>query len=93
METLVTLIEWAMSELLRNPGTLARAQQEMECAVGRNRRIMESDVVKLDYLRCVVKETFRLHPQLPLLLPHESMEGCSVGGYFIPPKTRLFVNV
>ena len=40
-----------------------------------------------------MKETFRLHPPLPLLVPHESMEGCSVGGYFIPPKTRLFVNV
>ncbi|GLJ31798.1 hypothetical protein SUGI_0639630 [Cryptomeria japonica] len=93
METSVTLVEWAVSELLRNPATLARVQQEMECAVGRNRRIEESDVKKLDYLRCVVKETFRLHPPLPLLIPHESMEGCSIEGYFIPPKTRVYVNV
>ncbi|GLJ31791.1 hypothetical protein SUGI_0639520 [Cryptomeria japonica] len=82
-----------MSELVKNPATLAQAQQEMECAVGRNRRIKESGVMKLDYLGCVIKETFRLHPPLPLLVPHESMEGCSVEGYFIPPKTRLFVNV
>ncbi|GLJ31809.1 hypothetical protein SUGI_0639960 [Cryptomeria japonica] len=92
-DTSVTLMEWAVSELVRNPSTLARAQQELECAVGRNRTVKESDVMKLDYLRCVVKETFRLHPPLPLLVPHESMEGCSVGGYFIPLKTRLYVNV
>ncbi|GLJ09021.1 hypothetical protein SUGI_0100100 [Cryptomeria japonica] len=92
-ETSSTLLEWAMSQLLRNPAMLARAQQEIESAVGRDRRVKENDVVKLDYLRCVVKETFRLHPPLPLLIPHESMEGCDVEGYFIPPKTRLFVNV
>ncbi|XP_057819519.1 cytochrome P450 71AU50-like [Cryptomeria japonica] len=28
----------------------------------------------------------------PLLVPHESTQGCNVGGYYIPPKTRLFVN-
>ncbi|XP_057843435.2 cytochrome P450 750A1-like [Cryptomeria japonica] len=88
-----TTVEWAMSELLRNPATLARAQKEIESAVGRDRRVRESDVMSFDYLRCVVKETFRLHPPFPLLIPHESMEGCNVGGYFVPPKTRLFVNV
>ncbi|GLJ31794.1 hypothetical protein SUGI_0639560 [Cryptomeria japonica] len=91
METSVVSVEWAMSELMRNPATLAQAQQEMECAMGRNCRIKESDVMKLDYLGCVIKETFRLHSPLPLLIPHESMEGCSVEGYFIPPKTRVFV--
>ncbi|GLJ30461.1 hypothetical protein SUGI_0602990 [Cryptomeria japonica] len=93
METSATLLEWSMSELVRNPATLARVQEEMESAVGRNRRIKESDITNLDYLLCVVKETFRLHPPLPLLLPHESIEGCNVGGYFIPPKSRLIVNV
>ncbi|GLJ31859.1 hypothetical protein SUGI_0641020 [Cryptomeria japonica] len=93
IETSSTTVEWAMTELLRNPATLLRAQKEMESAVGRERRVKESDVMKLDYLRCVVKETFRLHPPLPMLIPHESIEGCNIGGYFVPPKTKLFVNV
>ncbi|GLJ31810.1 hypothetical protein SUGI_0639970 [Cryptomeria japonica] len=38
-------------------------------------------------------EIFRLHPPFPLLIPHESTEGCSVGGYFILPRTPLYVNV
>ncbi|GLJ30465.1 hypothetical protein SUGI_0603040 [Cryptomeria japonica] len=57
METSATLLEWSMSELVRNPATLARAQEEMESAVGRNRRIKKSDITKLDYLRCVVTST------------------------------------
>ncbi|GLJ31806.1 hypothetical protein SUGI_0639730 [Cryptomeria japonica] len=93
IETSSTTVEWAMSELLRNPSTLAQAQREMESRVGKDSRVKESDVRNFDYLRFVVKETFRLHPPFPLLIPHESMEGCSVGGYFFPPETRLFVNV
>ncbi|GLJ31808.1 hypothetical protein SUGI_0639800 [Cryptomeria japonica] len=93
IETSSTTIEWAMSELLKNRATLDRAQKEIESAIGRDRLVKESDVMSFDYLQCVVKETFRLHPPFPLLIPHESMEGCSVGGYFIPPKTRLYVNV
>ncbi|GLJ31811.1 hypothetical protein SUGI_0639990 [Cryptomeria japonica] len=93
IETSSTTVEWAMSELLRNPAMLALAQQEIESVVGTDRKVNESDVRNFDYLQCVVKETFRLHPPFPLLLPHESMEGCRLGGYFIPPKTRLYVNV
>ncbi|XP_057843431.2 cytochrome P450 750A1-like [Cryptomeria japonica] len=91
-ETSVTLVKWAMSELLKNPATPARVQQEMESVVGRDRRVKESDVMSFEFLRCVVKETLRLHPPAPLLL-NESMESSGAGGYFIPPKTRVFVNV
>ncbi|XP_057819505.2 cytochrome P450 71AU50 [Cryptomeria japonica] len=93
VETSATTIEWAMTEMLRNPQVMERAQQEIELEVGRDRIVRESDLVNLDYLRCVVKETFRLHPPAPLLIPHESTQGCNVGGYYIPPKTRLLVNV
>ncbi|GLJ45514.1 hypothetical protein SUGI_0958270 [Cryptomeria japonica] len=93
VETSTTTIEWAMTELLRNPQAMSRAQQEIELKVGRDRIVRESDLASLDYLRCVVKETLRLHASAPLLMPHESIQGCNVGGYYIPPKTRLFVNV
>ncbi|GLJ31849.1 hypothetical protein SUGI_0640770 [Cryptomeria japonica] len=39
METPVTLLDWAISELLKNPATLARVQQEIESVVGRDRRV------------------------------------------------------
>ncbi|GLJ45529.1 hypothetical protein SUGI_0958500 [Cryptomeria japonica] len=93
VETSAATVEWAMTELLRNPQVMARAQQEIDLQVGRDRIVRESDIVNLEYLRCVVNETFRLHPRGPLLVPHESTEGCNVGGYYIPPKTRLYVNI
>nr|ATG29908.1 CYP750C16 [Taxus chinensis] len=93
VETSSTTIEWAMSELLKNPHVLEKAQQEIESLVGRDRFLVEKDVTSCEYLRCIVRETFRLHPPVPLLLPHESMEVCFVDGYYIPPKTMLLVNV
>ncbi|GLJ54974.1 hypothetical protein SUGI_1180280 [Cryptomeria japonica] len=93
VETSTTTIEWAMTELLRNPQAMSRAQEEIELKVGRDRMVRESDLVSLHYLRCVVKETLRLHAPAPLLMAHESTQGCNVGEYYIPPKTRLFVNV
>ncbi|KAH9308125.1 hypothetical protein KI387_036036, partial [Taxus chinensis] len=84
-----------MRELLKNPCAMATAQQEIESVVGlgRNGLLKESDVKDCVYLRCLVKETLRLHPPGPLLIPHQSTEGRTVGRYHIPERTRLFVNV
>ena len=85
-------IEWAMSELLRNPRVLKKLQDELERVVGMGRVVQESDLPRLVYLQAVVKETLRLHPAGPLLLPHMSTETCHVLGFEIPGGTRLLLN-
>eukprot|EP00253_Pinus_taeda_P010707 PITA_10707 len=93
METTAITIEWAMSELLRNPHAMKRLQEEIDCTAGRHSKVNESDVASMKYLHSVVKETLRLYPGAPLSGPHESAETVTVEGYHIPKKTLLLVNV
>lgn len=92
-ETANALIEWAMSELLRHPRVMLNLQNELKTVVGMNRMVEETDIAKLGYLDMVVKETFRLHPVVPLLAPHESMEDIVIEGYHIKKKSRITINV
>ncbi|WJZ91164.1 hypothetical protein VitviT2T_010263 [Vitis vinifera] len=84
---------WILSALLNNRHTLKRAQEELDLKVGRGRWVEESDIQNLIYLQAAVKETLRLYPPGPLLVPHEAIQDCSVCGYHIPKGTRLLVNV
>jgi coumaroylquinate(coumaroylshikimate) 3'-monooxygenase len=92
-DTTATTTEWAIAELLKHPQFAQKVQEELDDVVGFERVVDESDIPQLKYLQAIVKETFRLHPPTPLLLPHENIEGREVGGYYIPPKTLLYVNV
>ncbi|XP_024027377.1 cytochrome P450 81E8 [Morus notabilis] len=100
MQTLITsgtdssagTMEWAMSLLLTNPEVLKEAQNELDHCVGHDRLVNESDLPKLSYLHCIIKETTRLYPAGPLI-PHESSEECTVGGFRIPRGTILLINL
>ncbi|KAH7536713.1 hypothetical protein FEM48_Zijuj03G0015500 [Ziziphus jujuba var. spinosa] len=91
-ETVASVIEWTISELMRSPDELKKVQQELTDIVGLDRRLEEADFEKLTYLRCVIKEALRLHPPIPLL-PHETSDDSEVGGFFIPKKSRVMINV
>ncbi|CAM0944140.1 unnamed protein product [Alopecurus aequalis] len=90
-ETVAATAEWVMSEMMRNPSELHRLQQELTDVVGLDRMVNESDLDKLPFLKCVVKEVLRMHPPLPLLL-HEATKHCIVGGYSVPRGSRVLVN-
>ncbi|XP_039685341.1 cytochrome P450 71AU50-like [Medicago truncatula] len=92
MDTSATAIEWAISELLKNPRVMKNVQKELETVVGMKRKVEESDLDKLKYLEMVIKESLRLHPVAPLLIPYQSLEDCMVEDLFIPKKSRVIVN-
>lgn len=92
MDTSATATEWAISELIKHPRVLNKVQKELETVVGLEKMVEESDLERLEYLDMVVKETLRLHPVGPLLVPHAAMEDCTVDGFHIPNKSRIIVN-
>ncbi|KAL6649971.1 hypothetical protein ACP70R_014195 [Stipagrostis hirtigluma subsp. patula] len=92
-DTTAVMIEWAVCELLRKPNVLAKATEELDRVVGRDRLVVEGDIPSLPYLEAIVKETMRLYPVGPLLSPRLSREDVRVGGYDIPAGTRVLVNV
>ncbi|XP_004488758.1 cytochrome P450 71AU50-like [Cicer arietinum] len=91
-DTSSTTIEWTISELLKNPRVMKKVQKELESVVGLKRKVEESDLDKLEYLDMVIKESFRIHPAGPLLIPHQSLEDCMVEDFFIPKNSRVIVN-
>ncbi|KAL9373332.1 hypothetical protein Peur_032952 [Populus x canadensis] len=85
-------LTWALSLLLNHTEVLKRAQKEIDVHVGTTRWVEESDIKNLVYLQAIVKETLRLYPPGPLLVPRESLEDCYVDGYLVPRGTQLLVN-
>ncbi|KAL1221769.1 Cytochrome P450 71B8 [Cardamine amara subsp. amara] len=88
----VTMI-WTMTELTRHPRVMKKLQEEIRATLGSNKeRITEEDLEKVEYLNLVIKETFRLHPPAPLLLPRETMSEIKIQGYNIPKNAMLKIN-
>ncbi|XP_039167800.1 cytochrome P450 76A1 [Eucalyptus grandis] len=91
-ETTNSTIEWALTELLLNPDSKVKVEAELSRVVGSNRKFLETDIDQLPYLQAVVKETMRLHPPVPFLLPRRAIRDTIFMGYNVPKNTQVFVN-
>ena len=78
-----------MSEMLKSPSVMEKAQAEVLQVFGRKGNVDETGLQKLIFLKAFIKETLRLHPPLPSLLPRECGESCQINGCAIPFKTQV----
>ncbi|GKV29575.1 hypothetical protein SLEP1_g38488 [Rubroshorea leprosula] len=69
-----TTVEWAVSELLKQPKLIKKATDELDRVIGRERWVQEKDIPQLPYLEAIMKETMRKHPVAVLLAPHLALE-------------------
>ncbi|XVF77759.1 hypothetical protein PTKIN_Ptkin14bG0072600 [Pterospermum kingtungense] len=92
-DTTATTVEWIMAELIRHPNIMKKVQEDVRNAAGKKSKIDADDINKMKYLKCVLKETLRLHPAAPLLLPRKTSVSVKLGGYDIPSNTTVFTNV
>ncbi|KAF8029247.1 hypothetical protein BT93_E1805 [Corymbia citriodora subsp. variegata] len=91
-ETTNSTIEWALTELLLNRDSMVKVQAELSQVIGSNRKVLETDIDQLPYLQAVVKETLRLHPPIPFLVPRRATRNTIFMGYNVPKNTQVFVN-
>ncbi|KAL5984950.1 hypothetical protein ACLOJK_038787 [Asimina triloba] len=92
-DSMSSVMIWALALLMNNRHVLAKAREELDRHVGRDRHVEDSDIKSLVYLNAIVRETLRMYPPSPLGVPHEAMEDCSIAGYHIPKGTRVMVNM
>ncbi|KQK03396.1 cytochrome P450 71A1 [Brachypodium distachyon] len=92
-DTTSTAIEWAIAELINHPTSMRKLQDEIRAAVGAGAGgVTEDHLDKLRYLDAVLKETLRLHPPAPLLVPRETPNDAEILGYHVPARTRVIIN-
>ncbi|KAK6149393.1 hypothetical protein DH2020_016918 [Rehmannia glutinosa] len=91
-ETSAAAVDWAMAEMLKNPSVLKKAQDEVRRVFDDKGYVNESSIHQLKYLKSVIKETLRMHPPVPLLLPRKCGEKCEINGYEIPVNTKIIIN-
>lgn len=92
-DTAYLALEFAMAELMLHQDALAKLQAEVRKTMPDGQEtINEGNLAGMTYLKAVIKETLRLHPPSPLLVPHLSLEDCDVDNYMVPAGTTVFIN-
>ncbi|PHU21144.1 Geraniol 8-hydroxylase [Capsicum chinense] len=91
-DTTSSTVEWAMAEILKQPEIMKKAQAELAEIIGKGKYIEEADVSQLLYLQCIIKETLRMHPPVPLL-PRSVQQDVELCDYIIPKDSQVLINV
>jgi cytochrome P450 len=90
-ETTANALTWTWYELGRNPGVLARIEQELAEIVG-DRATTVDDLPQLPYLAATIDEAMRLHPPA-YMTGREVLRDITIGGHAIPAKSTLLVYI
>ncbi|CAN4093265.1 unnamed protein product [Withania somnifera] len=91
--TSASTMEWAFSEIMKNPKIMKKAQDEVRQVLkGKENGIEQTNIQKFKYLKMIVKDTVRSHPLAPLLAPRESREESEINGYVILKGSMTLVN-
>ncbi|CAI0437474.1 unnamed protein product [Linum tenue] len=86
-------ISHTTEEMIKNPRILQQAQIEVRRVFKLKGDVDVTQLHELYYLQSVIKETLRLHPPGPLLIPRECGEDCEINGFQVKAKEKVIVNI
>ncbi|KAJ3694561.1 hypothetical protein LUZ60_010041 [Juncus effusus] len=91
-DTVSTALEWTMAELINNPEKMNRVIKELTDIINASGKLTENLTERMTYLKASIKEAFRLHPPIALLIPRESTKDIKLSDYHVPMGTRFVIN-
>ncbi|NWS48522.1 CP1A4 protein, partial [Probosciger aterrimus] len=91
-DTVSTALSWSLMYVALYPDIQKRIQEELDQAIGWERRPRLSDRGALPYTEAFILEMFRHSSFMPFTIPHSTTRATALNGYYIPKDTCVFVN-
>ncbi|KAF9464219.1 cytochrome P450 [Collybia nuda] len=79
--------------MVLHPEYQAKAQEEIDKVIGRDRLPELSDRGSLPFLECILQESLRWYQAAPTGVPHRSLEDDIYNGMFIPKGSTIIANI
>ncbi|KAL0403116.1 UNVERIFIED_CONTAM: putative (S)-N-methylcoclaurine 3'-hydroxylase isozyme 2 [Sesamum radiatum] len=90
-DTTTLTIIWALADLIKNNNARSKLRDELTVRIG-DKTIQESEIMDLPYLQACIRESIRLHPPVPFLLPRRATQSSKVMDCIIPKGSRVIIN-
>ncbi|XP_060048328.1 cytochrome P450 2C19-like isoform X2 [Erinaceus europaeus] len=91
--TMSTTLRYALLLLLKYPEVTAKAQEEIECVIGRHRSPSMQDRSHMPYMDALVHEVQRYTDIIPNNLPHAVTQDIKFRNYVIPKDTTILTSL
>lgn len=95
-ETTASMLCWTLYELCRHPEVVSKLRAEADAALARdsnpNDHVTAEHLEAMPYLRCVLKESLRLHPPVTTI-SRQTLKEIELGGFVIPPGWNVGVSI
>ncbi|PCH43872.1 cytochrome P450 [Wolfiporia cocos MD-104 SS10] len=85
-------IQWFLAFMPSHPEIQAKAHEELDCMVGRDRLPTLNDEMRLPYVRAIIKEVLRCRAPFWMATPHCSDNDFVYKGMYIPVNTVMILN-
>jgi len=93
IDTTANSLAWFLIAMVQYPDIQAKAHEELDRVVGRDRLPRSSDADNLPYFDAVLKEVMRWKPVGPLAIPHRNAKDDILAGYQIPQDSMVMMNI